>query len=201
MCRDAWALHLCLLPHPPPAEPYHHLVEQYGGKRARDSGEPQQEPPSNLSQEENANAPEGKDEVDGERASGSSSSSSSSDDDDAHMAQDDEMDQLLRENSEASSSEEEDQLDPSQPVQHEPRGKSDSKGKSPNRGYDSPASNIAVLMVACWTMRIPIMYMDFIKYVVPICEVLMIRILTRANEQVDKLVRSSVPRSCSSAPR
>jgi RNA polymerase I-specific transcription initiation factor RRN7 len=29
--------------------------------------------------------------------------------------------------------------------------------------YEVPASNIAVLVLACWTMRIPVIYMDFIR--------------------------------------
>lgn len=161
-----WALHLGLLPHPPPAEPYHHLVEQYGGKRATDSGQRREEPHPHPIQEE---TPEK--DVDDEENEGSSSSSSSSDEDEGLQdEQDDEMERLLRENSEASSSEE-DELDPSQPLQHihaEGGRRRNKKGKEPNRGYEAPAANLAVLMVACWTMRIPVMYMDFIKCVCPI---------------------------------
>ncbi|KAI0770859.1 hypothetical protein BC629DRAFT_1642210 [Irpex lacteus] len=161
VCKDVWALHLGLLPHPPPAEPYHHLVEQYGGKRAADSGQRREEPPSDPIQEGNSE----KDDIDD--ANDGSSSSSSDEDEGRQNEQDDEMERLLRENSEASSSEEEDELDPSQPLQHlhAERGRRTKKGKEPNRGYETPAANLAVLMVACWTMRIPVMYMDFIKLI------------------------------------
>ncbi|KAI0092694.1 hypothetical protein BDY19DRAFT_1024467 [Irpex rosettiformis] len=162
VCRDVWTLHLCLLPQEPPAEPYHHLVEQYGGKRARDSGQGGEQPLSEPIQQENADVPEDEEKDDDHNSAPSSSSSSSSSDDEDQL--DDEMERLLRENSEASSSDEEDQLDPSQPIQHEQAGRR-KRSKDPNRGYESPASNLAVLMVACWTMRVPLMYMDFIKLI------------------------------------
>jgi RNA polymerase I-specific transcription initiation factor RRN7 len=70
---------------------------------------------------------------------------------------DPEMDALLRELSEASSSEGEGiDLDPA-PIKNIHKRK--------RRGtYDFPANNIAILMLACWTLRIPVLYMDFIRY-------------------------------------
>lgn len=146
---------------PPPPEPYHHLVEQYSGKRNSDANTtPKQGPSSNTALEkedvpdlDNANGDSGSD-------SASSESSSSEEEDDNEL--DDEMERLLRENSEASSSSEgEDELQPS--VASAPAGSKRRKGKDVNRLYESPAANISVLMVACWTMRVPVMYMDFIK--------------------------------------
>ena len=31
--------------------------------------------------------------------------------------------------------------------------------------YDGPASTLSVLVVACWTLRLPVMYVDFIRSV------------------------------------
>ncbi|KAI0347266.1 hypothetical protein BDW22DRAFT_1321340 [Trametopsis cervina] len=150
VCRDVWALHLCLLPNQPPAEPYHHLVEQYGGKK-----EPQQssDPPQETDED--------KGEVDEQDKAGLSddgSSSSSSDGEEDELQQDEEMQRLLRENSEAPSSS--DDEDPEQePTQRQaPAGQK----RRERSAYDSPAANIAVLMLACWTLRIPVLYNDFI---------------------------------------
>lgn len=148
VCRDIWALHLALLPHPPPAEPYHCAVEQYGGAK-----EQQQTSSSDP------RASGGTDKKDEDLSKDLESPSSSSSDED----EDPDMERLLRENSEASSSsedEEEAQLRQPKAVEGAKRSKS-----GLNRGYDSPAGNIAVLMLACWTLRIPVMYMDCITYV------------------------------------
>ena len=37
------------------------------------------------------------------------------------------------------------------------------KARELHRGYDAPAGNIAVLVLACWTIRMPVMYMDFVR--------------------------------------
>lgn len=71
----------------------------------------------------------------------------------------DEMDQLLRENSE-SSSESDDEENPKTPVNFNTARKT--KGTLPEEG---PASTIAVLVVTCWLLRIPVMYQDFSRCV------------------------------------
>ena len=66
-----------------------------------------------------------------------------------------ELDALMQENSDISDSsdEEDDDLIPAGTKQP---GKSNGKFL-----YESPASTIAVLVVGCWTLRIPVMYRDF----------------------------------------
>ncbi|KAI0686432.1 hypothetical protein BC835DRAFT_1288082 [Cytidiella melzeri] len=157
VCRDIWTLHLCLLPSPPPPEPYHHLVDQYGGKK--DIRNSRQQEQSFDSIDEKEEVPETKDS-DGQHDSGPDSSSSESDEGEL----DDEMEKLLRENSEASSSDDGDEQLHTQPSAGSERGRS-KKGQDTNKGYDSPAANLAVLMVACWTMRVPVIYKDFIKLI------------------------------------
>ena len=82
-----------------------------------------------------------------------------SDSDDDH---DSELDELMRENSVTPSSSEHDDDESSKK-----RRKSVSvTGKRPMfNNYDSPESTIAVLVVACWTLRLPVMYADFVRYV------------------------------------
>ncbi|KAI0938084.1 hypothetical protein AcV7_003374 [Taiwanofungus camphoratus] len=92
--------------------------------------------------------------VSGSSSSSSSSSSSEDEADDPVMAE------LMRENSETSSSYDEDDNDLG-----EPSVKKEVKRKKIYRQYDAPASNVAVLMVACWTLRLPIIYMDFIRLI------------------------------------
>lgn len=152
MCRDVWALHLALLPNPPPAEPYIHALEQYGGGPAS---------PKRTSSPEHAadgRQSDDKDDDAGSEPSEPSSSSSSSDDEEE---EDPEMEKLLRENSDASSSDDEE-------TQETPNVAPTAKGKKRRRtqihsAYDSPAGNLAVLMVACWILRVPMMYKDLIR--------------------------------------
>ncbi|KAH7914201.1 hypothetical protein BJ138DRAFT_1144338 [Hygrophoropsis aurantiaca] len=139
ICRDTWALHLNLLPNPPPPEPYHHLQDQEGPKTKPIK-------PSQVERTANSN----QDQESGD--SGSESSSPSEDD-----ADDAELEELLRENSEISSSSDDDRAG-----KH--RSNTTARGKQGLVGnYDGPANNIALLVVACWIMRIPVMYMDFIR--------------------------------------
>jgi RNA polymerase I-specific transcription initiation factor RRN7 len=80
-------------------------------------------------------------------------SSLSSSDDDA------DMDRLLRENSvDPSSSSSEDEDDASRPKPEPHQGP---RNKHFQRRYDSPSGNLSVLMLACWTLRLPVTYMDF----------------------------------------
>ena len=68
-----------------------------------------------------------------------------------------ELDALMQENSDISdSSDGEDNLIPA--GDKEP-GKTKTKS-----AYESPVGTIAVLVVGCWTLRIPVMYRDFSRY-------------------------------------
>ncbi|KAN0126821.1 hypothetical protein V8E52_000461, partial [Russula decolorans] len=165
ICRDLWALHLSLLPSPPPPEPLLHQQATQGhvGEHDSDEIDTQEKAPPDLS---DPSSPEG-------------------DDIEANA----DIDELLRELSESSSSEDDKDDDPGQP-----RPKPDASGRklkpfSPN----GPASNIALLMVACWTLRLPVMYLDLIRliesYDLPYLEALhhlpttMVRHLTKHNVQ------------------
>lgn len=151
MCRDVWALHLALLPNPPPAEPYFHALEQYGEQTAS--------PKRASSPEHAADGRQSDDKDDAARSEPSESSSSSSSSEDGEE-EDPEMAKLLRENSEASSS---DDAGTQETPNVEPPAKRRKRQRTQiHSGYDSPAGNLAVLMVACWSLRVPMMYKDFI---------------------------------------
>ncbi|KAG2156140.1 hypothetical protein DEU56DRAFT_765734 [Suillus clintonianus] len=137
VCRDTWALHLSLLPRPPPAEPYHHMREQKGHDSDAGGTKLSLDNPEESRSDDNDN--------DGDDPQ---SCSSSSEEEDPELAE------LLRENSEFSSSEEEKDR------------AAQKQGAQPSYRfvgtYDRPVNCIVVLVVACWTMRLPVMYRDFI---------------------------------------
>jgi len=136
ICRDLWALHLSLLPSPPPPEPLLHQQATQGhvGEHASEEIDTQ-----------------------GEKASPDSSDPSSPQGGD--IEDDADIDELLRELSESSSSEDDKDDNPAQS-----RPKPEAIGhKLKSFSRNGPASNIALLMVACWTSRLPIMYLDFIR--------------------------------------
>jgi RNA polymerase I-specific transcription initiation factor RRN7 len=133
ICRDLWALHLSLLPSPPPPEPLLHqqVTQGHVGEHASEEIDAQ-----------------------GEKASPDLSDPSSPQGDD-----DADIDDLLRELSESSSSEDDKDDDPGQP-----RPKPEASGREFKPfGCKGSASNIALLMVACWTLRLPVMYLDLIR--------------------------------------
>ena len=67
-----------------------------------------------------------------------------------------EIEEMLRALSESSSSEDE---------EGEPRPKPEGGGRKLKLfGHNGPASNIALLMIGCWTLRLPIMYLDLIRF-------------------------------------
>src|SRR6267154_4634521 len=77
------------------------------------------------------------------------SSSSNSEEEDPELAE------LLRENSEFSSSDE----DKGHTSRHTTKGEPQPRYRFVDT-YDRPANCIAVLVVACWTIRLPVMYKD-----------------------------------------
>ena len=160
ICRDIWALHLSLLRDPPPAEPYFHTQGQ-GESKGNDSGSgsgngSEKQKGKAVATPESDTEPDPKDDSEKDSSSSSSSSSSSEDGDDDG---DPELASLLRENSEmSSSSDEEGEEDgPSAPAakRREKRQGSDT--------YEGMSSTVAVLMLGCWTMRIPVLYLDFAR--------------------------------------
>jgi len=148
-------MHLSLLPNPPPAEPYFHLLETRGAEQTTDAqlgSMPKTEQPEtpngdNISQE-------------GDGLNGASSSESSSEN--GEDVEDPEIAELLRQNSESDSSDDDGIGDP---VFKSPCSTQTVRKKSFLERYDSPTSNVAVLMLACWMMRIPVTCMDFRKII------------------------------------
>jgi RNA polymerase I-specific transcription initiation factor RRN7 len=153
ICRDLWALHLSLIPSPPPAEPYFHAQEV--SKEGRDSIEERTE---DLS----ASRDSGHEE---DMGSDPSEDESSSTEDKIEDEEDRELAALLRENSESSSSSEEGEGDKSTIPKPKPPAQRNQKTSGPQEVL---ASTVAVLMLACWTMRIPVIYLDFVRLVVPV---------------------------------
>lgn len=140
-----WVLHLNLIPSPPPAEPFHYTREQEGYQREPEERDCSRSRPEN---EEDAYSPESAASV----PDGSSSSS------EGEMLTP-EIAVLLEENSEVSSS-----SDGSSDGEPRARNGAHTSSKNPfvSRA-DRPENTIAVLVLACWTIRLPIVYMDFIK--------------------------------------
>ncbi|KAA1466439.1 hypothetical protein DENSPDRAFT_768843 [Dentipellis sp. KUC8613] len=177
-CRDIWALHLSLLPTPPPAEPLLHELEIEGSglsqNAAKESKDPRSPSPEkalepiaeHASDDEGPPSdrePEPEAQVQAQAGSSkSSSSSSSSDDSDGEPEADPEMEELLRELSESSSEGDEDAAEPGPRPAGTPRER---KARGAEGRHDGPASNLAVLVLALWTMRIPVMYLDLIRLI------------------------------------
>lgn len=143
-----WVFHLNLVPSPPPAEPFHYTREQEGYQRGseqigkRDHSQPRPE------NDGDTNSPESAVPV-------PDTNSSSSEDE--LLAP--EIAVLLEENSEVSSSDDGSSGD-------EPRARNDMHTPSKNpfvSRADRPENTIAILILACWTIRLPVVYMDFIK--------------------------------------
>jgi len=74
---------------------------------------------------------------------------------------DSEMDELLFLFSESSLSEDDNGDDDNDQARPKPEG---SGRKVDTFVHNGPASNVALLMVACWTLRLPIIYMDLIRF-------------------------------------
>ena len=135
ICRDLWALHLSLLPSPPPPEPLLHKQATHGhpGDKSADSKKAV-----------------GMGDISPEQSKANTSESDDSE-------EDSETDELHFLFSESSLSEDDRDDDGRQP-----RAKLESRGQTFAR--NGPASNVALLMVACWTLRLPIIYMDLIRF-------------------------------------
>jgi RNA polymerase I-specific transcription initiation factor RRN7 len=166
ICRDLWALHLLLLRDPPPPEPWVFLQEQED-KRKPDLTFDNPPPPA-PSQGTDSRIPKGVPVEYKDKEISGGGDSSDSDDDIAQQpthreSADPELAALLREASESSSSSSEEQRD-SLP-DHDGSSKTTKMRRQKNR-YELPISTLAVVVLACWTMRLPIIYMDIIRYAI-----------------------------------
>ncbi|KZT74365.1 hypothetical protein DAEQUDRAFT_660695 [Daedalea quercina L-15889] len=146
VCRDVWALHLSLVPDPPPAEPLSAVHPSADTKPDLPTG-------GNSSGHDESDEDAGV-ETAAEPGHGESSSSSGDDEDDPEMAE------LMRQAEETSSSSEDEGEEGAQKKVPAHRTK-----KKFGRKYDMPVNNLAVLVVACWTLRLPVTYMDFVRLI------------------------------------
>ena len=169
-----------MLPDPPPAEPYLHARENVEADRR----DPEEQPPftlnsevlpSRLDSDQEAGSDDESDRVDEQEER---KQALYNDEEEDEEEEDSELEALMRENSDLSSSSDE----------GESRGKSlpNKKGKRKGRSVEeSPMSTIAVLVLGCWTLRIPVMYRDFARHVLfwglRICE---------ANGKLDRIIES-----------
>jgi RNA polymerase I-specific transcription initiation factor RRN7 len=136
------------LPSPPPPEPLLHKQETQDYVSDNDSKTKQPAPGLSRAGDEKA---------EGKKVSPDQPGMSSSGSDGDDLEDDSEMDEMLRALSESSSSDDDKDDDHGQP-------RLQPGGRTPNTfSRNGPASNIALLMVACWTLRLPIMYLDLIR--------------------------------------
>ncbi|KAH9899892.1 hypothetical protein C8Q73DRAFT_638114 [Cubamyces lactineus] len=164
ICRDVWALNLALLPNPPSPEPLLHEQDTAGPTSSPSKGnQPARKSPRPSENSDDDGTATDRDDndkdedADDDRSSRSSSSESESDGSD----EDSELDELMRENSETSSSDEE-----GNGGTPKPRPAARTRKKRRTFGlYEVPASTLSCLVLACWTLRLPTMYMDFVKLV------------------------------------
>ncbi|KAI0032047.1 hypothetical protein K488DRAFT_50812 [Vararia minispora EC-137] len=190
MCRDIWALHLSLLPSPPLPEPFLHEQDLGIGRARKADATPTPSEPglqpraAQADDEEPVREEPSSDSEDEPRPNseldaileGMGHSSGSSD------ASDEEIDELAR----------------------VPAGGSASESRLLRR-REGPASNIAVLVLACWHLRLPVIYMDFVRlielHVIPYMEPLralpehMTRYLTKHAAQALTPAYAPTPRT------
>lgn len=173
ICRDIWALFLELVPRAIPPEPHNFAQQDASDETGHDrdenekpsvgsklsetpgSGSTERKLPSKIKEENSQDAKE--------TTVGSESDSSSESDLDPN---DDELERLMRENSELESSDNEEGDGNSGPARAKPKSqRSQSGSRQMQQLYESPANTIAILVLACWTIRIPVAYHDFSRWV------------------------------------
>jgi RNA polymerase I-specific transcription initiation factor RRN7 len=146
---------LSLLPSPPP-EPL--LYNQEYQDYASDDDSKLKKPTMGSSTADDEMAADSKGKKVSPKEPGVSSSSDG-DESDLELEDDSEMDEMLRALSESSCSDNDKDDDTGQP-----RPKPEGRRRTSNTfGRNGPVSNIALLMVACWTLRLPIKYLDLIR--------------------------------------
>lgn len=156
ICRDVWAYHLLLLPEPVVATPLIFKRENENPADADSDAEDDGFPSMDFAKSGH-----------GDQLEESSSESSSDEDKDQSASKgsrpldpDPELAKLLREMSESDT---ESTSTDSESGAKQKRRERMIYGKKPL--YGSPAANIAVLMIGCWMLRVPVLYMDFIRII------------------------------------
>ncbi|KAJ4001064.1 hypothetical protein F5050DRAFT_1561410 [Lentinula boryana] len=162
VCRDLWALHLSLLQDPPPSEPFFDARPSSSTlNSATDEARPKE---SRSHSRSRAKSQPHLPETRPSSPLPSDSPSSSSEQDEQEDLEDSEMTELMREISE-SDDDDEDELDNGK-IESQMKGDAgERRRKRGHSAYEGPANNLAVLVVACWTLRIPVMYNDIIRHI------------------------------------
>lgn len=177
ICRDHWAIHLSTLKVPPPPEPYTYAAGDHLEGVSED--EVREAAPAKLKSRSRSKTKSGRNPVARERNDLESEESDGSNGDDQTDGDDDQsrhtsgseleseedpaMAALLEEaekHREDESDGEDEGVPPPLPDHNRVR-----KAEGNRRGDDSPLSTVGVLVSACWTLRVPIIYMDFITCV------------------------------------
>ncbi|KAL5488108.1 hypothetical protein ACEPAI_6216 [Sanghuangporus weigelae] len=159
VCRDTWALHLSLLPSPPPPEPFIHAQQHDDddvqkldfAQKAKSSPRKETREDRNIDEAENV-------------SESSDTDSSSAPDDEGSDEESPRMDDLMKEASEAETSES-DEEDRGRGLSQVKRTSQRRTGMRWRGDDDSPAATICVLVHSCWLMRIPVIYKDFISLI------------------------------------
>ncbi|KAJ3882909.1 hypothetical protein F5051DRAFT_318721 [Lentinula edodes] len=162
VCKDLWALHLSLLQDPPPSEPFFDArpTRSFTPNLAKGKVQPDHQP-SNIRSKTKSRPHSTETRPSSPLPSDSPSSSSSGQDEDS---EDSEMAELMRENSESEDDDDSELNDADSKGQM--RGEAGEKRrKRGHSAHEGPMNNLAVLVVACWTLRIPMMYSDIIRHI------------------------------------
>ncbi|KAF8529135.1 hypothetical protein BU17DRAFT_36968 [Hysterangium stoloniferum] len=144
ICKDIWALHLSLLPRPPDPEWAMNEAHQghgdpTGSASGSDSGPDDQ---GDWTLRDDGDKGEKQDEKDETEAI---------------------LDDLLKE-AEATPGSDGD-TDSDGGTRANRKGNRTAPEKKKRNTYEAPAGNIAVLMMGCWTIRLPVMYRDFVRLI------------------------------------
>lgn len=190
VCKDLWALHLSLLPDPPPSEPFFDArpTRSSSPNLAKGKVQPEHQPSNIRSKTKSrphftgtrpssplpSDSPSSSSEQD---VPGDAKDSNDDDDRDSGVgrvikkrgeeeeqedSEDSEMAELMRENSESEDDDDSELNDADSKGQM--RGEAGEKRrKRGHNAHEGPVNNLAVLVVACWTLRIPMMYSDIIR--------------------------------------
>ncbi|OSD04228.1 hypothetical protein PYCCODRAFT_1387083 [Trametes coccinea BRFM310] len=167
ICRDVWALHLSLLPNPPSPEPLLHEQDAAGDGEPSSIGPSASRRTPRAHDGSDSDGTTDREDRDKEHDQGQTSSSSSTSDSESAsesesdgLQSDSELEELMRANSETPSSEEDELENTPRPKQPARKRKRRTFGQ-----YEAPASTVSCLVLACWTLRLPVMYMDFTRLI------------------------------------
>jgi len=159
-----------LLPNPPLAEPYHYdqgLNQGTGGEHSTSNTEKSDAITSESQSSRSPVPPErkyaGSDREKSDKGEEESEDSQQGGGEEEGEDDDPELAALLQMNSDISSSSDSDDETGGEPKRQEQGANKKGRRRKGRYMYESPASTVAVLIIACWTMRIPVMCRDFTR--------------------------------------